>query len=154
MLTTASNVIASKWPRLTCKELNIAKIYRKDKEFVLMARTPNIQEMPRMGRSTATALAVNLKKEQVTNMFYCVKYIYLLLKMVLDWFWKQINSLDWIGVSVNLVILSADSRYDPGHRYQNTDVHLKTRQEVKHIKHSDTGRGVAEFLFKPSWHWI
>lgn len=40
---------------------------------------------------------------------------------------------------MNLVILSADSRYDPGHRYQNTNVHLEIRQEVKYIQHSGTG---------------
>lgn len=50
--------------RPTCNELNTAKIYRKTKECELTARMPKIQEMPRMGRRTATAFAVNLETSQ------------------------------------------------------------------------------------------
>ncbi len=50
---------------------------------------------------------------------------------------QQKNSLDCISISMNLVTLSADSRYDPGHRYQNADVHLQVREQGTHTKHTD-----------------
>lgn len=62
------------------------------------------------------------------------KNIHLILKTA----WKQISLLDCIGISMNLVILSADSRYDSCHRYQNTNVHLEIGQEAECVKH--TGR--------------
>lgn len=54
---------------LTCNELNTAKIYRNAKECVLTVRTPKIQEMPSMGKSTATAFAVSLETKQETTTF-------------------------------------------------------------------------------------
>lgn len=58
---------------LTCNELNTAKIYRNGRECVLTARTPKIQEMPSIGRSTATALAVSLRSQPQTNQIYAHK---------------------------------------------------------------------------------
>ena len=49
--------------------MNTAKIYRNGKECVLTARTPKIQEMPSIGRSTATAFTVSLETKQETTMF-------------------------------------------------------------------------------------
>lgn len=59
----------SRREELTCNELNTAKIYRNAKECVLTARTPKIQEMPSMGKSTATAFAVSLETKQETTTF-------------------------------------------------------------------------------------
>lgn len=57
---------------LTCNELNTAKIYKNASECVLTARTPKIQEMPRMGRSTATALAVSLQANREIRMIVTI----------------------------------------------------------------------------------
>lgn len=58
---------------------------------------------------------------------------------------------------MNLVTLSADSRYNPGHRYQNANVDLEVRKEVKYIKHSNTGDTIL-FLsskeYNSSLQWI
>lgn len=48
---------------LTCKELSIANTYWKAKAWLLTASTPKTHEVPRMGSSTATAFAVNLKEK-------------------------------------------------------------------------------------------
>lgn len=47
----------------------MAKIYKNGKALVLTARTPKIQEMPSIGRSTATAFAVNLETESEIHDF-------------------------------------------------------------------------------------
>lgn len=44
-------------------------MYRNAKECVLTARTPKIQEIPRIGSSTATAFAVSLETNQQTTIF-------------------------------------------------------------------------------------
>lgn len=44
----------------TCRELRMANAYWKATAWLLTASTPKTQEVPRMGSSTATALAVNL----------------------------------------------------------------------------------------------
>lgn len=43
---------------------------------------------------------------------------------------RATNSLDCIGVSVNLVALSTDPRYDPGDQYEDANVHLETSERV------------------------
>lgn len=43
------------------------------------------------------------------------------------------NSLDCIGVSVNLVALSTDPRYDPGDHYEDANVHLEISERVESI---------------------
>lgn len=45
----------------TCRELSRANTYWKTTACLLTASTPKTQEVPRMGSSTATALAVSLK---------------------------------------------------------------------------------------------
>lgn len=98
---------------------------------MLTARTPKIQEMPSIGRSTATAFTVSLKTE--------IKHIHII---TFGWddniilFWSHHDSKhspDCVGVSVNLVILSANPRYNSGHRYQNANVHLVVREERSHL---------------------
>lgn len=49
---------------LTCKELRTANMYWKTRARSLTASTPNTHEVPRMGKSTATALAVNLERRR------------------------------------------------------------------------------------------
>lgn len=60
--------------KLTCNELNTAKIYRNGRECVLTARTPKIQEIPSIGRSTATAFAVSLETKQGTTVFLLLAF--------------------------------------------------------------------------------
>lgn len=59
---------------LTCNELNTAKIYRNGRECVLTARTPKIQEMPSIGRSTATAFTVSLETKQETTVILLLTF--------------------------------------------------------------------------------
>lgn len=59
--------------KLTCNELNTAKTYKNAVVCVLKARTPKIQEMPSMGRSTATALAVSLQAKRKINVITAFK---------------------------------------------------------------------------------
>lgn len=40
------------------------------------------------------------------------------------------NSLDCVGVSVNLVALPTDPRYDPGHQYEDANVHLEISERA------------------------
>lgn len=47
---------------LTCRELRTANMYWKTTAWLLTASTPKTQEVPRMGSSTATAFAVNLRE--------------------------------------------------------------------------------------------
>lgn len=46
------------------------------------------------------------------------------------WCCRATNSLDCIGVSVNLVALSTDPGYDPGDQYEDANVHLETSERV------------------------
>lgn len=61
---------------LTCNELNTAKIYKNGRECELTARTPKIQEMPSIGRSTATAFTVSLNTKQEKNQVCIISYGY------------------------------------------------------------------------------
>lgn len=45
-----------------CRELSVANMYWKTTAQPLTASTPKTHEVPRMGSSTATALAVNLER--------------------------------------------------------------------------------------------
>lgn len=48
---------------LTCSELKRANIYWNTKAWALTAKMPKIHELPRIGKRTATALAVSLKEK-------------------------------------------------------------------------------------------
>lgn len=48
---------------LTCSELKTANIYWNTKAWALTAKIPKIHELPKMGKRTATALAVSLKEK-------------------------------------------------------------------------------------------
>lgn len=52
---------------LTCSELKTAKIYWNTKAWALTAKTPKIHELPRIGKSTATAFAVSLEEKMETG---------------------------------------------------------------------------------------
>lgn len=71
-----------------------------------------------MGRRTATAFAVNLGTSQSKKRSYISDS------------WTEpaalqaTNSLDCIGVFVNLVAFATDPRYDPGDQYEDANVHL------------------------------
>ena len=69
MTANISEKKISRSEELTCNELNTAKIYRNGRECVLTASTPKIQEMPSIGRSTATAFAVSLKQSKRETQF-------------------------------------------------------------------------------------
>lgn len=60
---------------LTCSELKTANIYWNIRVWALTARIPKIHELPRIGKRTATALAVSLKEKIVKeNMMREVKF--------------------------------------------------------------------------------
>lgn len=51
---------------LTCSELKTANMYWNTKAWALTAKMPKIHELPRMGKRTATALAVSLWEKMKT----------------------------------------------------------------------------------------